>query len=144
MSGAILGTVPVMHGKVMVGQKVTSLQYLDERSQLIARAVACADLADLYSPAGPLLGAKLYIENAPRGASDEELLAGYPEFQREQLELVRNYKFPHALGDVLFGQLRDEVTWYHEQVLIGLEHGAVRSWRHLMYMHAGFMERNSG
>jgi len=128
---AVRGTAVVMDGPVM--RQVASLQeYSSERERLIAMSVACADMASLYQPRGPLLSHDLYKEFQGVDPADEPSMDGLPDYQNGQITLMRHYLFPHPVGEALFGTGREATIEYHEGVLRALGAGAIQSWGQLL------------
>ncbi len=125
---AILGTEPEVQEGVLVWQYASRLRYPCKSAETIALSVACADLSELYSPLGPLLGHDLYKESLGVAPSSDPPLDNLLAFQQRQVMLAETYRFPHPAGEHLFGRLRREVTVYHEQVLNRLERGSIDSW----------------
>lgn len=86
---------------------------------------------------------------AGRRVADCYFLAGslldpYLEFQRKQLALVQNYRYPHQVGEALFGRLRPDIVRQNIIILEGLESGRIRSWERLVEMQTAFYELFSG
>ena len=140
---AVLGTEPLFTDGRLTGQMASELAYPSRSAELVARSVACADLGELHSPQGPLLGHELYKEIqsvAPAGKPDMEQLTG---FQRGQLWLAQHYQYPHPVGEQVFGGLRGAVVDYSAEVLADLEAGTLDSWRELIRRDEAFMQRHA-
>jgi len=140
---AILGTEPTFTGNRLTGQMATELSYPNRSAELVAKSVACADLGELHSAQGPLLGHELFKEIrkvAPGSTPDME---GLIEFQRGQLWLVENYQYPLGEGELVFGALRGAVSEQAGRVLAQLEAGTITDWQELIARDVAFMEEHA-
>ena len=136
---AILGTEPTFEDNRLVGQVASQLEYPSRSAEMVAKSVACADLGELHSAQGPLLGHELFKEIngvAPAGEPPMEKLIG---FQRGQVGLVESYQYPLAEGERVFGGLRGKVAAYSAKLLGQLERGEITSWQQLIAQDQAFM-----
>jgi len=137
----VLGTEPIITDGAMTGQKVTELDFPDERAELIAKAVACADMAELYAPHGPRLSRDLYKEQQGVASTEEPSMDGIVDFQCAQVELARSYRYPHQVGEKLFAGQRNRVVAYHEAVLESLVVHPALPWQALLALDQEFERR---
>lgn len=140
---AILGTEPVLTDGKLTGQMASELIYPNRSAERVALSVACADLGELHSAQGPLLGHELYKEIqgvAPAAEPDMEKLTG---FQRGQLWLAQYHQYPHPVGEQAFGRLRGAVVNHTAEVLADLEAGTLDSWLELIRRDEVFMRQHS-
>lgn len=140
---AILGTEPVFEGGQLVGQIATTQSYPSRSAELVSKSVACADLGELFSPAGPLLGHDLYKEINGVNQVSEPSMDKLINFQRGQVSLTENYEYPHPEGERVFGSLRSEVASYSAHVLGQLEQGLIETWDQLLAQDRAFMTAHS-
>lgn len=140
---AILGTEPTFENGHLTGQVATQLRYPSRSAELIAKSVAAADLGELYSPAGPLLGHELFKEIQGVTPGDEPDMAQLIDFQREQVQLTERFRYPLPEAEAVFGKLRGEVVAYATEILDDLEQGNITSWDELIARDEAFMHANS-
>lgn len=140
---AILGTEPIFEGGRLTGQVATTQSYPSRSAELVSKSVACADLGELFSPEGPLLGHDLYKEINGVSQVGEPPMDALINFQRGQVSLTENYKYPHPEGERVFGALRGEVAAYSAQVLGQLEQGDIETWDQLIAQDHAFMVAHS-
>lgn len=141
---AIIGTEPIIEKGIIVGQMVDRQSYDSCEAELVARSIASADFGRIYAPEGPLLSLLWYKETKGLGYADRPPLDGFVDFQAGQIALVANYRYPHELGERIFGRLRREVVAHHESVLRKLVSGTVENWDELVAVHADFMRQHGG
>ncbi len=139
---AIVGTEPLFDGSRLSGQVATELQYPSKSAELVAKSVACADLGELYAPAGPLLGHELYKEINGVAPGQEPDMAKLTGFQRGQVALTDSYRYPLTEGEEVFGKLRGKVVAYSAEILDELERGNISSWSELIARDQAFMRAN--
>ena len=138
---AILGTEPIVSQDGMImGQKVDLIQFPSGRALEIAMCVACGDMAHLYQPYNALLSRELYKEIQGVCSDDTPSIEGLLQFQRVQLDLLRNYQFPHPMGEQLFGNFRKESIEYQAWITQQLSLGMITSWDQLLQQDAAFNE----
>ncbi|HSH18022.1 MAG TPA: hypothetical protein VK978_01425 [Candidatus Saccharimonadales bacterium] len=135
---AILGTEPLIADGLMIGQAARAADYEMEEERLIALSVACADMADLYQPYGPLLGLDLYKEGRDVQDDKDISLLDYWQFHKSQLHLLYTYQYPHPAGEQLFGGLRERVIAHQEAVYSGLKNRQITSWQQLVELQEVF------
>lgn len=140
---AILGTEPVFTDGKLTGQMASELVYPSRSAELVSLSVACADLGELHSAQGPLLGHELYKEIQGVAPMDEPGMERLTGFQRGQLWLAQNYQYPHVVGEQVFGTLRGAVVDYSTEVLADLEAGTLDSWQELIRRDEVFMQRHA-
>lgn len=139
---AILGTEPLIsQDGLMVGQRMELQEYPSQAAALIAASVACADMAELFSAWGPLRGRQLYQELRDTDAPEEPPFNGLKASQRIELELLQNYRFPHPIGEVLFGGLRQEVIDHQVAITQDLFLGRIATWDELLGRDTAFASR---
>lgn len=135
---AILGTEPIMHGSQLTGQMVSRLRFPSKAAERVALAVACGDFSELYAPIGPYLAHRLWQEikvGSPHQSPPMEDLAA---FQKTQLALADNYRYPHPRGEGLFGGLRTKVVAYHARILKQLQQGTLERFDQLLEQDLAF------
>lgn len=138
---AILGTEPIIEGVRVVGQRVNSLSFPDRTTELVARSVAAADLAELYDPFGPYHGHRLWQEIKGRAPHEDFPMEGMIGFQENQVALVHDYRFPHPTAEKLFGRLKGAVVSHQEQILRELVRGTISSGDELLAADLAFAAR---
>ena len=136
---AILGTEPVIENGRIVGQAAATQEYPSKRAELVAHSVACADLGELYSPQGPLLGHDVYKESQGVGQREVPSMDNLLNFQRGQAAFTDGYRYPNAEAERVFGELRGPVAAYSAQMLEQLERGDIESWSQLIEQDKAFM-----
>lgn len=134
---AILGTEPIFENGNL-RQRVSELKFPSKEAELVALSVACADLGELYSPLGPRLAHELFKEIKGLSPYDQAPMSELLEFQRGQVKLVHNYKYPHSVGEDVFGGLRPQIIEYHEDLLYLLERGEITTWAEVMEADENF------
>lgn len=140
---AILGTEPILKSGLLVGQVAERLDYPSQSAELVAKSVACADLGEIHSAHGPLLGHELFKEINNVAPSQEPSMGKLIAFQRGQLWLAENYQYPLAAGERVFGVLRSEAVAYSAKILDELEHGRIESWQELIARDQVFLRSHS-
>lgn len=140
---AILGTEPTFDGNRLTGQVVSQLEFPSNAAELVAKSVACADLGEIYTPQGPLLGHELYKEINGVAPDVQPSLEKLANFQRGQVALAESYRYPHPVGEKVFGRLRQQVVAYGTTVLKQLERGELTSWDDLIAQDMAFMQAHS-
>lgn len=128
---AIRGTEPIFEGGNL-RQKVSELTFPTKDAELVAMSVACADLGELYSPLGPRMSHELYKEMNDISPNQRPSVRGLINFQKSQVNLVRNFQFPHPQGERVFGRLRNMTIEYHEDLLYHLQSGEINTWREVL------------
>ena len=136
---AILGTEPTFENGAIVGQKATTMDYPSKLAELVTKSVASADLGELYTPQGPLLGHELYREIQRTAPSKIPPLDGLLHFQRDQVQLMHTYEYPLAAANDVLATHRHETTAYAEHVLKQLERGEIHTFDQLLAQDANFM-----
>jgi len=133
------GTEPILEDGVVVGQMVSHQEYPSKEAEEVAMSVASADLGELYAPHGPLTSRDYFLEltKTPAGVTppvDERLIG----FQQKQVQLTQDFRYPHPMGEYLFGGLRGEVVNYNTQVLGQLQRGEIETWDDLLAQDYAF------
>jgi hypothetical protein len=139
---AILGTEPLFENNRLVGQVASIQEYPSKSAELVSKSVACADLGELHSPLGPLLGHDLFKEICGTAPDEEPPMDKLLGFQQGQLWLAENYQYPHVKGEAAFGGLRGKVVEYSAKVLGQLERGEI-TWRQLIEQDKAFARANA-
>ncbi|HSH55800.1 MAG TPA: hypothetical protein VK983_03170 [Candidatus Limnocylindrales bacterium] len=142
---AVRGTEPLYNidGFITV-QRVVYQEYPSERGQTIAQIVACADMAELYQPSGPLHSLDLYKETQQGIQPGQEPVFDQKEllvFQLSKRALLESYQYPHDVGERLLTGLREKVI-EHEVIIsqdIALER--ISSWQELVERNQQFAAR---
>ena len=136
---AVLGTEPLVSQDGMImGQKVDLIQFTSDRALEIAMCVACGDMAHLYQPNSALLSRDLYKEIKGVSSDAQPPMDGLLQFQKISLNLLRDYQFPHPMGERLFGSLRQESIEYQTWITQQLSLGMITSWDQLLQQDAAF------
>ncbi|HMH69923.1 MAG TPA: hypothetical protein VK502_00845 [Candidatus Saccharimonadales bacterium] len=141
---AILGTEPIFKDGIIVSQKANTQKYPSKQAELLAKAVACADLGALYKPEGPLLGHELYREISGHNQRnlppiDEDIVA----FQKKQTALIMSYVYPLKKANTLLATHRSKVEKHTSKHLSQLEAGEIHSWKQLIEQDRAFQIANS-
>ena len=104
----------------------------------MAKSVASADLGELYTPQGPLLGHQLLreINNManPRSLSLEKLAA----FQKNQVELLERYRFPLPQAERTLTRHKPQVIAHSIDIMNKIETGEVESWEAIIEFDQAF------
>jgi hypothetical protein len=141
---AILGTEPLFDDQFgLVGQRVSRLEFPSRSDEQVAGSVACADFSELYAPIGPYLSHRLWQQIKGARPSEESSIQGLAGYQKGQVILVNNYRYPHPAGEQVFGGLRGAVTRYHEDVLRQIEAGEIGSLQQLLDSDLQFAAKHS-
>jgi hypothetical protein len=136
---AILGTEPLLRDGALVGQKASEQDYPDAETEEYAKALASADLGELYTPLGPYVGHEYYREIMGFNSfGAQPPLTGLENFQRQQLDLLENYQYPLATAEKVLATHKPTVIRYGAHVLRQLERGDIESWDQVMAQDYGF------
>lgn len=140
---AILGTEPVIEGGKVVGQVATQLAYPSKSAERVSLAVACGDFGRMLTPIGPYLSHRLWQQI--KGAKPDEVptMEGFVNFQKAQIELYENYRFPLRQAEGVLATHRREVIAYSRRLLAMLEDGRVATWEQVVAMDLQFMQQHS-
>lgn len=128
---AVIGTTPRFSEGTIV-QKAVEQAYPTKRAELIAHAVAGADVGRLFTPEGPLLAHRLYQEMqavAGRGADSIESLV---PFQDSQIEFLVNYRYPRRDIEATLATHKAPVIRYLGKLSRMLEQGTIETWEQLV------------
>jgi len=142
-TSAILGTLPIFKGGVLVDQQANHLNYLTKEAELVAKSVACGDLESLYIPESPYLSHQLFRETQgmlpPKDLSMDKLTA----FQSNQIALLENYKYPLKEGGQVLATHKKPVVQHAHTVLKKLKEGMFESWEDVINYDLEFLRKNS-
>jgi hypothetical protein len=127
---------------VIVGQAADYIDYRTHASELRAKSVGSADFGQMYMPEGPLLSHEIYREAMGDAPGEVPALDGLVAFQRSSVALNDGYRYPHAVGELLFGGLRREVIAHQERVLRGLERGTMETFAEVIAHDQLFLQQH--
>lgn len=89
---------------------------------------------------GVLIAHDLYRELQGLNQSQEpDSLTPLVAFQRREVQLTENYRYPHPTGERLFGGLRKAVAAHPSRLLKGLEQGTFETWQDIIEQDKAFM-----
>ena len=139
-AGAIIGTEPLFDDEGLIcDQKVNHMEFDSLRDEVFAKAVASADMGELYTPLGPLVGHKLYAEIQGADATTPPPLDNLLEFQRKQVILHGRYEYPLGkTAEEVFASHKPQVIRYIEHVYTQLLRGNIETWEQLLAQDEAF------
>lgn len=135
---AVLGTTPRFEGGTIV-QKAVEQTYPTKRAQLIAHAVAGADVGRLFTPSGPWLSHQLYKEMQAVNGNTDELIEDLLPFQNSQIEFLLGYQYPDRDIETTLATHKVPVIRYLGNLSRMLEAGAIESWEELLALDEQFI-----
>lgn len=138
---AIIGTIPRFHGGTIV-QKAVEQDYPNKRAELIAHAVAGADVGRLFTPEGPLLSHRLF-EEQQISSGKEVTLDNLTSFQDSQIEFLINYKYPNRDIETAMATHKPQVIRYLGKISTMLQQGLIDNWNHLIKLDTEFINSNN-
>jgi hypothetical protein len=115
------------------------LDHPDRDAKLLGLGVVCGDFGELYTPEGPLLAHQYFREIKGMPREQEIPFDEITDFQREQLQLLETYRYPHPTGEAILATHRRRVTAFAKTVLRGLESGIIDSWPELIARDTEFI-----
>ena len=138
----VLGTEPLLSDEgIMINQMVRFMQFDTDRERIIAEAVACGDMASLYAPNSPQLSRLLYMEEHGTRIGRTPPMDDFLQFQRNQLELLKNYHYPLPAAEEFFGVLRPDILTYQELITKMYEHGEMTGWSSILQFDEQFAQQ---
>ena len=139
-TSAIIATEPLFDKDgILYDQRVNHMEFDSLRDEVFAKAVASADMGELYTPLGPLLGHKLYGEIQGAGATGTPPLDDLTEFQRKQVILHGRYEYPLGqTAEDVFATHKPQVIRYVEYVYAQLLRGDIETWEQLLAQDEAF------
>lgn len=139
---AIIGTTPRFDNGTIV-QKAMEQTYPTKRAELIAHAVAGADVGRLFTPQGPWLSHQLYKEMQAASGNLSELMEGLIAFQNSQIEFLLNYSYPDRDIENALATHKVPVIKYLGNLSHMLEQGVIENWEQLLDLDSQFIESNA-
>lgn len=139
-SSAIVSTQPLFDkDNILCDQMVNHMEFDSLRDEVFARAVASADMGELFTPLGPLLAHKLYGEINGAGAIGTPPLDKLAEFQGKQVILHNRYEYPLGqTAERVFATHKPQVIRYMEHVYAQLLRGDIETWEQLLAQDEAF------
>lgn len=137
---AVFGTEPVFEGPLMVDQVANRQDYPSKRHELVAKAVASADMGRIYTPIGPYVGHLLHHEIVGSQADEITVYDRLLDFQRNQPEFLDTYVFPLPQADKVLGEHKAKVITYAETLVEMIERGDVENWQQVLDRDLAFRD----
>ncbi len=134
---AVIGTTPRFQDGTIV-QKAVEQTYPTKRAELIAHAVASADVGRLFTPLGPWLSHQLFREMQAANDNTDNLIEGLVPFQNSQIEFLLNYRYPERDIENALATHKVPVIKYLGNLSRILEGGAIESWDELLALDEAF------
>lgn len=135
---AVIGTTPRFQDGTIV-QKAVEQTYPTKRAELIAHAVAGADVGRLFTPLGPWLSHQLYREMQAASGNTDESIEGLVPFQNSQIEFLLNYRYPDRDIENALATHKVQVIKYLGNLSRMLEEGNIESWNELLALDEQFI-----
>ena len=120
-------------------QKAVEQSYPTKRAELIAHAVAGADVGRLFTHLGPWLSHQLFREMQAANGNTENPIEGLVPFQNSQIEFLLNYKYPERDIENALATHKVPVIKYLGNLSRMLEGGAIESWEELLALDEQFV-----
>jgi hypothetical protein len=137
----VLGTEPIFADGTLT-QVALYQEYPSKSAENLAMSVACADLGEAFTATGPLTAHDLFKEMNGIKPQEEPPFEKLLDFQRKQVTLLDNYRFPHPLGEQVFGGLRKEIIDYTTTLVLGIEAGDIENWAQVVEADLAFMRQH--
>lgn len=138
----VLGTEPTLTDNgIMINQEVNNMKFETDRERIIAQSVASGDMASLYAPISPQLSRLLYMEEHGTQIGRTPPMDDFLQFQWNQLELLKNYRYPHPAAEEFFGLFRPEVCVYQQMITKLYENGEMTGWSSVLQFDKQFAQQ---
>lgn len=138
---AIRGTLPLLRDGQVIGQTASHLNFVSGTEELFVKAIASADLSEIYKPTGPYLAHMLYCQQMGCQADEAAPLGRLLKFQDKQIAFLRTYRYPLPEAKLLFATHAREVIEYVQHVSDQLRRGKIETWTQLLEQDISFMNR---
>lgn len=136
---AVIGTTPRFHEGTII-QKAVEQVYPTKRAELIAHAVAGADVGRLFTLQGPSLSHQLYREMRAVDGDQTFPIEELVPFQDSQIEFLLSYKYPNRDIENSLAIHKAPVIRYLGKLSRMLEQGAIEDWQQLLDLDERFAE----
>lgn len=138
---AITGTTPRFEDGTIV-QRAVEQCYPTKRAELIAHAVAGADVGRLFGSFGPLLSHKLFLELQTKNqipVTIQELI----KFQNNQIDFLENYQYPTKEIENLLSTNRAGAIKHIIKLIRNLESGQIAKFEEVIQQDLEFIHKTS-
>jgi hypothetical protein len=136
---AILGTLPIFKDGRIIDQTANHLDFNSADEELFVKAVASADLGELYVPFGPYSSHMLFGQRQGLEPDDIPDMGDLLDFQAKQVAFVESYQFPLAAARKVFASHEYTVRQYTQFVYDQLARGEIATWDQLISQDVAFM-----
>ena len=137
---AILGTLPLFDsGGRLIDQTANRMEFSCTYDELFVKAIASADLGEVYTPIGPYSSHMLYAQRMGVDAGEVPDAGNLLDFQAQQILFLEDYRYPLLEAHHLFATHHSEVIRYAHYVYAQLIHGEIETWQQLIDQDLTFM-----
>jgi hypothetical protein len=136
---AILGTLPIFGEGCIIDQTANRLEFESVDEELFVKAVASADLGELYAPFGPYSSHMLFGQRQGLEPGDVPAMDNLLAFQTGQVAFVENYRYPLAQARKMFASHEYTVRRYTQFVYDQLVRKQITTWDQLISQDIAFM-----
>lgn len=136
---AIRGTLPLLQNGQVIGQTANLFNFMSRAEELFVKAIASADLGEVYMPTSPYLAHMLYCQQMGCQADEEAPLGQLLNFQDKQIAFLKVYRYPLPEAKRLFATHAREVMEYVQHVSDQLRRGEIETWAQLLEQDISFM-----